>query len=123
MADIHDLENTVVAVVDSDATDKVADNLSAAGYGFEVLRGEEGKSHLDPTGESGPGATIKRLIDVFGDQHIVLDELTEALNAGQVVISVNSEPDEGDQAVRILQDAGGGSIWKLGSWTFARAGD
>lgn len=124
MEDVHDFDDTVVAILDDeDATAEVVDGLIAAGYDYEVLRGEEGKAHLDPGGESGPAATIKRLLNAFGDQYRVIERLNEELDAGKIVVSVDSEPDEAQDAVRILQENGGEFIWKLGTWTYTRIGD
>ena len=122
MADeIHDFDDTVVAVLpDEPSVDDALSDLIAAGYDVEVLRGDEGKAHLDPSGESGPTATIKRLLNAFGDQYRVLDRLNEALDEGRLVISVDSKPDEATEAVEILQDHGGEFIWKLGTWTFTQ---
>lgn len=124
MEDIHDFDNTVVAVLDDeDAVEAVVERLSEAGYDYELLEGEEGKQHLDPAGETGPGATIKRLLNVFADQYRVMEKLQRELEDGNHVVSVDSEPDEARQAVRILQDSGGEFIWKLGTWTFTRIGE
>jgi hypothetical protein len=124
LADIHDLDNTVVAVIgDPDRARSAISELREANYQVEVLKGEEGKEHLDPAGESGPIATIKRLLNVFGDQYRILEGLTAELERGNHVISVDSEPDEATEAVRILQDHDGEFIWKLGTWTYSRIGD
>ena len=124
MADIHDLDNTVVAVIeDPDRARSAVSELRQANYEVEVLQGEEGKEHLDPAGESGPIATIKRLLNVFGDQYRILEGLNTELDRGNYVISVDSEPDEATEAVRILQDHEGEFIWKLGTWTYSRIGD
>ena len=124
MADIHDLDNTVVAVIaDPDRARSAVSELRQANYEVEVLRGEEGKEHLDPAGESGPTATIKRLLNVFGDQYRILEGLNTELDRGNYVISVDSEPDDATEAVRILQDHEGEFIWKLGTWTYSRIGD
>lgn len=124
MADIHDLDNTVVAVIhDPDAARRAISALKEANYRVEVLQGKEGKEHLDPAGESGPMATIKRLLNVFGDQYRILEGLTAELERGNHVISVDSEPDEATEAVRILQQHEGEFIWKLGTWTYTRIGD
>lgn len=119
--DIHSFDDTVVAILANEpSVEDALTDLSAAGYDVEVLRGEEGRAHLDPAGASGPTATIKRLLNAFGDQYRVLDRLNEALDEGQLVISVDSKPDEATKAVEILQDHGGEFIWKLGSWTFTQ---
>lgn len=124
MHDIHDFDDTVVAVLaDAAAARKAADELSAAGYEFELLQGEEGQEHLDVTGETGPGATIKRLLNVFGDQYRVMEKLHRELDEGRIVVSVDSPPEESAEAVRILQDNDGDFIWKLGTWTFTRVGE
>lgn len=124
MDEIHDFDDTVVAVLDdSEAAARVTDALSAVGYEYEVLRGTEGKEHLDVAGESGPGATIKRLMNVFGDQYRVLEKLHRELDAGKTVVSVDAKPDEATEAVRILQENKGEFIWKLGTWTFTHIGE
>lgn len=124
MEEIHDFDDTVVAILDdSDIAEAVVERLAAAGYEYELLQGEEGRDHLDPEGESGPGATIKRLVNAFGDQYRVIDHLTGKLDEGYLVISVDSDPDEANEAVRILQDHGGEFIWKLGTWTYTQVGD
>lgn len=121
---VHDFDNTVVAILDRDpAAQHAVDRLAAAGYEFEVLTGEEGKDHLDPAGEKSAAATIKRLLNAFGDQYRVLDTLYEELDRGNSVISVDTVPDEADEAVRILQEHGGSYIWKFGTWTFTRIGE
>jgi len=122
--DIHDFDDTVVAILghEPDVRDAVQ-SLTDAGYEFEVLRGEEGKAHLDPAGEKGAGATIKRLLNAFGDQYRVLERLTEELDEGHLVISVDTQPDEAAEAIQILQDHGGEYIWKFGTWTFTRIGE
>jgi hypothetical protein len=121
---LHDFDNTVVAILDRDpVAQNAVDRLADAGYEFEVLAGEEGKEHLDPAGEKGAGATIKRLLNAFGDQYRVLDTLYEELDNGNLVISVDSVPDEAAEAVRILREHGGSYIWKFGTWTFTRIGE
>lgn len=124
MTDIHDFENTVVAVLDSrPAVANAVDQLSQRGYEFEVLVGKEGQEHLDPKGETGVIATIKRLIALFGDQHRILERLSQALKEGKVVVSVEAEPDEAAGAISILRDHGGHYMWKFGEWTFVPIGD
>ncbi|MFP3883402.1 MAG: hypothetical protein ACLFWH_13930 [Actinomycetota bacterium] len=124
MAEIHDFDDTVVAVLDNrEVADKVVDRLSETGYDYELLEGDEGKAHLDPAGDSGPGAALKRMLNVFGDQQRVLDHLNQQLDDGKVVISVDSRPEDADEAAKVLQDNGGEFIWKFGTWTYTRAGD
>ena len=124
MSEIHDFDDTVVAILsDTEKADTAVAELTAAGYDIEVLEGEEGKQHIDPAGESGPVATVKRLFNAFGDQYRLLERLAAELDDGNLVISVEAEPDEADEAVRILQDQDGEFIWKLGSWTYTRVGE
>ena len=122
--EIHDFDNTVVAILDRDPGLKDAEaSLTAAGYEFELLRGEEGKQHLDPAAHSGTEATIKRLLNAFGDQDRILERLEKGLDEGRLVISVDAKPDDADRAISILRDHGGEYIWKLGTWTFTRIGE
>jgi hypothetical protein len=122
--DIHDFDDTVVAVIpDRRSADDAAAELTAAGYDVEVLAGPEGQEHLDPAGESGPVATVKRLFNAFGDQYRILDRLHSELDLGNTVISVDVKGQEAEEAVRILNEYEGEFIWKLGSWTYSPAGD
>lgn len=124
MGDIHDFDDTVVAILDDrDSADSAIDQLIGAGFDYEVLEGDEGKAHLDPEGVSGPAATIKRLLNMFGDQYRVMEHLNQQLDDGKVVISVDAKPEDADEAAKVLQDNGGDFIWKFGTWTFTRAGD
>ena len=124
MSEIHDFDGTVIAVLsgDSEIRDAVAE-LGQAGYEVEEIAGEEGKQHLDPTGEQGPAATLKRLLTAFGDQHRVLERLHAELDRGNVVLSVEADPDDAAEVVRILQDNGGEFVWKFGTWTFTQIGE
>jgi hypothetical protein len=122
--DIHDFDNTVVAVLSDEATvDEERAALSAAGYEVEILKGDEGKAHLDAVGQTGAVATIKRLVDAFGDRFRVAEKLERELEKGNVVISVDAKPDEAEEAVNVLREHGADFIWKLGSWTFTRVGE
>lgn len=124
MDEIHDFDNTVVAVINShDRAEKAVSELQGAGYQVESLRGEAGQEHLDPEGESGAAATMKRLLNVFGDQYRILDRLTAELDAGNSVVSVDAGPDEATRAVEILQSHDADFMWKLGSWTYSEVGD
>jgi hypothetical protein len=123
LTEVHDFNDTVVAVLDREpAVEDAVERLADAGYDYEVLVGEEGKAHLDPSGEDDGVATVKRLLNAFGDQYRVLDRLNSELDEGKIVISVDSAPDEAVEAVEILQDHGGSYIWKFGTWTFTRIG-
>lgn len=122
MTHIHDFDDTVIAVLD-DPSEAITE-LRAAGYEVEVLRGEQGKGHIDPAGETGGAvSTVKRLINAFGDQYRVIEHLHDELDAGRQVISVDSTPDEASEAVRILREHDGEYIWKLGKWTYTEIGD
>ncbi len=124
MTDTYDLENTVVAVLDHPSeTENVGLELAAAGYRYEIMSGDEGRRRLDPGGQEGIQATIKRLIDLFGDQYRILDQLDEALAEDSLVVSVATTPDEATKAVGILRDHGGRYIWKFGEWTFTKIED
>lgn len=124
LAEIHDFDDTVVAILsDAEKAEAAVARLEAAGHNIEILEGEEGKEHLDPAGESGPIATVKRLLNAFGDQYRLLERLYSELDDGNLVISVEAEADEADDVVRILQDHDGEFIWKLGTWTYTRVGE
>lgn len=124
LAEIHDFDNTVVAVFsDLEKAEGAMARLTAAGYDIEVLEGETGKDHLDPAGEKGPVASVRRLLNAFGDQYRVVERLSHELDEGNLVISVEAEPDEADDAVSIIQEHEGEFIWKLGTWTYTRVGE
>lgn len=124
MPEIHDFDGTVIAVLGGEPEINAAlQGLRHAGYEVEVIAGEEGKKHLDPTGEQGAAATLKRLLTAFGDQHRVLERLHAELDRGNVVLSVEADPDDAAEVVHILQENGGEFIWKFGTWTFTQIGD
>lgn len=124
MAEIHDFDDTVVAVIpETTDLDSVAAELAAAGYEYELIQGESGKRHIDPDGAQGVGATFKRLLNAFGDQYRIIDQLNNELDEGRTVISIDAKPDEAGEAVRILEAANGEFIWKLGSWTYTQVSD
>lgn len=124
MAEIHDFDDTVVAILsDPEAADAAIAELRAAGYDIEILEGEDGKKHLDPAGQSGAIATVKRLVNAFGDQYRLLERLHAELDEGNQVISVDAEPEAAEEAVRILQEHDGEFIWRLGTWTYTRVGE
>ncbi|CAN5774867.1 hypothetical protein BH23ACT4_BH23ACT4_09110 [soil metagenome] len=118
MDDIHSFENTVVAVLTSgDTANEALDLLAEAGYEVELLEGESGSDHLDPVGDGGFWASIKRAATALGDEKRVLDQLDSALAEGRVVISVDIEDREGKEAVSILREHGE-YVWKFDNWTF-----
>lgn len=122
--EVHDFDNTVVAILDEEpAVRDAAQGLAASGYDFEILSGEEGRAHIDPGSEDGLMPTVKRLLEAFGDQHRIIDRLDDALQQGKVVVSVEIADDEPGDAISILKEHGGHFIWKLGDWTFTRIGD
>jgi hypothetical protein len=119
MAEPHDFDNTVVAILDEEPLVREAtEGLSDAGYDFEVLVDEEGREHIDPSSEEGLMATLNQLITAFGDQHRIIDRLDDALERGRIVISVDVEDEDPSGAISILRDHGGHYVWKLGEWTF-----
>ena len=124
MAEIHDFDDTVVAVIPKASDlDSIAAELAAAGYEYELIQGESGKRHIDPDGAQGVGATVKRLLNAFGDQYRIIEKLNDELDDGRTVVSVAAKPDEAGEAVRILDAANCEFIWKLGSWTYTQVSD
>jgi hypothetical protein len=121
----HNLDNTVIAVLDPDSeTGDAVTDLTDAGFRYEVLRGESGREHLDP-GDRHDGlmATVRRLVEHFGDEYQVLDRLDDALAAGKLVVSVDTRPENANRAVDILRRHGGHYLWRFGEWTFTDVGD
>jgi hypothetical protein len=119
MGDTHSFDNTVVAVFHSDdeATEAI-DRLGGAEYDVEILRGESGSAHLDPGGDAGFWASIRKAASNLGDERRVLERLDAALSEGRVVISVDLDDRDDKEAVSILREYGSESLWKFGDWTF-----
>lgn len=119
MTDQHDFDNTVVAILDQEpAVGDAIEGLARAGYEYELLRGDEGREHIDPSSEDGVMSTVRRLVTVFGDQHRIIDRLDDALARGRFVISIDIDGDNPTDAISILREHGGHYIWRLGEWTF-----
>lgn len=119
MSEKHDFDNTVVAILDERPIVRDAvESLSAAGYEFEVLAGEEGRQHLDPDKGTSWAGKIQDLLTTFGDQQRIVERLDEALEEGKLVVSVDIADQEPADAIGILKDHGGRYIWRLGTWTF-----
>ena len=119
MDDAHSFENTVVAVLQSgDNASEAVDRLAEAGFEVEVLEGESGSAHLDPGGNEGFWASIKKAASSLGDEQRVLERLDSALSDGRVVVSVEIGDRDGKDAVSILRKHGGEYLWKFGNWTF-----
>ncbi|GIU93202.1 MAG: hypothetical protein KatS3mg011_2108 [Acidimicrobiia bacterium] len=116
----HHFDGTVIAVFPTESSERVVDHLRQAGFQVEILVGEEGRRHL--TGE-GLMAGIRRVLDVFGDRQRMVDRLDAELAAGNVVVSVDSEPDDAVEAASILDSHGGRYIWRFGTWTDTPMGD
>lgn len=124
MSEVHDFDNTVVAILEHQpAVRDASAGLSESGYVFEILEGKEGREHIDPGGHDGLMATVKRLVNAFGDQYRIIDQLDAALEEGKTVVSVEIEDEDPTEAISILRDHGGRYIWKLGNWTFTRIGE
>lgn len=124
MAETHDFDDTVVAIFDDPAAGAAAAaELSAGGFDLEILRGEEGRNHLDTSSESGPAAIVNQLLNSFGDQTRIAERLDAELEKGASVISVDAGPDEAGKAGEILKEHGGEFIWRLGAWTFLQIED
>lgn len=118
MDNTHSFENTVVAVLTSgDGVNEALDRLAEAGYQVELLEGESGSAHLDPEGEDGFWASIKKAASALGDENRVLEQLDSALAEGNVVISVDIEDRDGKEAVSILREHGE-YLWRFDDWTF-----
>jgi hypothetical protein len=118
MGDSHNFENTVVVVLATGSSDDVLQQLSAAGYEYEVMEGESGSKHLDAGGKEGFWAALKRAAAALGDETRVLNRLDSELAEGNIVVSVDISGREGKQAVSILREHGGEFIWRFGDWTF-----
>lgn len=119
MTDTHSFKNTVVAVFESSAeSGKAVEDLSSAGYDYEVLQGETGSDHLDPAGEGGVLAALKRMATALSDESQIVERLDEELGEGNVVVSVEVEEENASGAISILRDHGGRFIWKFGEWAF-----
>ncbi|REK12535.1 MAG: hypothetical protein DWQ40_11360 [Actinobacteria bacterium] len=119
MTDIHSLQNTVVAVFESpDDAKAAAEQLASAGYEIEVLQGEEASDHLDPEGDEGIWASLKRLASALGDERRILNRLDREVAEGNVAVSVDIEDGDAAPAIKIMRECGGRFIWKFGEWAF-----
>jgi hypothetical protein len=121
MKKTHSFDNTVVAVLKSrDEAREAMDRLGEAGYEMEILEGESGRAHLDPGGDDGFWASVRRAATSLGDEKQVLERLDAALSEGRAVISVDLDQRDGKEAVSILREYGGEYLWKFGDWTFTQ---
>lgn len=115
------LENKVVGVFDDqEGADNAGNQLTAAGFGYELLRGEEGHDKLDPGSEGGLWGALKSFAATFGDESQIVGQLLSALDAGKVVVAVDIAEGDSKSAVEILDDAGGQHLWEFDTWTHTR---
>jgi hypothetical protein len=116
---IHDLENTVIAILESGpANDLALGTLDAEGYRYQVLRGESGRSDLGFEEPKGLFDAVREIVELFGDEYLVLDSLDRALASGQTVVSVDTAPETELRAIEILRRGRARNIWKFGEWAF-----
>ncbi|MGD2059619.1 MAG: hypothetical protein PVF87_02020 [Acidimicrobiia bacterium] len=121
---LHDLENTVVAILDSGpAQDKALHDLDVEGYRYEVLRGETGRTELGFEEPDGLIDAVKEVVELLGDEYLVLDRLDHALVAGRTVVLVDTPPETATKAIEILRRCGAEQIWRFGDWTFTSVKD
>lgn len=124
MPEVHDFDDTVVAIFDQPSVaEEAIRDLKEAGYEYELLEGEDGMRQLDPAGQTGAKATLKRILTAFGDQFRIAERLGAELAKGAVVLSVDAGSEVADDAARILKEHGGEFVWKLGAWTYAQVED
>lgn len=135
-----ELEDRVVAIVDSGDTDSgdtdsgdtdsgdtggAAHALSERGFQVETLREEAEAFRLGPN-QGGVGGALSKAAAIFGDEMRIVDQIGRALSEGNHVLVVSSgfeeSADAREAAVRILREHGALAIWDFGSWTFVRAG-
>lgn len=116
-------ESVVGIIDDHDAASKAMGRLAAEGFAdVNLLYGQQGRSLLDDRPDAGVGTLIQRMMEAFGDQVRIRDQLEKALSNGASVISVQVETDNADEASRILEAHGGHDMWRLGEWSQNRVG-
>ncbi len=121
---MHDLTGTVVAIIDDhEQATKAMSAINAAGFGAELLHGDEGRAHLSTEDEAGLTAVVKKLVAAFGDEVRIIDRLDKALASGASVASVEVTADQATDVVPILEEYGGHDMWRLGEWSFNRIGE
>jgi hypothetical protein len=125
MPDAHDLNRQVIAILDSEPEVRDAvTTLDERGFRYEVMQGEEGREHLDPSGEDhGVFGAVERLAKRLGDEQRILERLDRAVADGNTVIAVYAEDDAATEAVEILKDHGGSYLWRFGQWSHVRVGE
>jgi hypothetical protein len=124
--EIHNLTNTVIAIVDDrDRAGRVMNALSAVGFDAEILEGADGRAHLDPRNEDvGLWANLRKVFRVFGDQARVMQRFDRALESGSLVVSVGVESeDDAARASHAMSENGAHDAWRFGGWTQSRVGN
>jgi hypothetical protein len=110
-----DMTGTVVAVIDDrDKAREALIALATAGFGAELLYGEEGRILLGKASEDGITSVMRRLVLDFGDGAKVVDLMDEALAGGAYITSVDIEADQVREVTLILAEHGGHDMWRLG---------
>lgn len=112
---MNDLTGTVVAVIDDrEQAHQALLALASAGFGAEVLHGDEGRKLLDNGTEEGITSVVRRLVLDFGDEARVAERMDEALANGAYITSVDIESDQVREVALILEEHGGHDMWRLG---------
>ena len=97
--------------------------LLQKGYDVVVLKGEEGRNALEPTGdEPGVGAALKKLAALYGDELRIIERLDRALADGKTLVAVRADEDQKPSVVELINAHGGASVWHFGQWTFEKLG-
>ncbi|HEY4607178.1 MAG TPA: hypothetical protein VIH55_05975 [Acidimicrobiia bacterium] len=121
---MNDLTGTVVAIIDDGERAKTAlTALAEAGYGADLLYGDEGRAHLSNEIDDGITSVVKRLVLAFGDEVRIIERFDAALADGASVVSVDVEADQAPDVASILEDHDGHDMWRLGEWSFNRLGE
>lgn len=122
MAQELDLHSQVVSIFGDEADDAV-NALVQNGYDVVVLKGDEGRKDLEPTGdEPGLGAALKKLAAIYGDELRIIERLDRELADGKTLVAVRAEEEQKPSVVELIKAHGGESVWHFGQWTFEKVG-
>jgi hypothetical protein len=122
MAQELDLHSQIVSLF-GDKGDDAANALAQKGYDVVVLKGDEGRKALEPTGdEPGLGAVLKKLAAIYGDELRIIERLDRELANGKTLVAVRAEEDQKPSVVELIKAYGGESVWHFGQWTFEKVG-
>lgn len=115
------LKDRAVAIVDSSDSGEAIAALRQSGWEVEVLQDESDAERLEAK-QGGISGALSKAAAVFGDEMRIIDQIERALNDGNQVLLISSDPELSTAVARVLRDHNALSIWDFGSWTFVNVG-